>query len=200
MFPKWAKRARVFQENQSGSVALEAVIIVPILVWAYLAMFTIFDSYRQYTSQQKAVYTISDLISRQATPMDADFMDGTHELFENLSRSVGVPGMRVTVAKYNFTQLEYEVIWSRTRGGMIALASEDVQGWTNRLPVLAPDDQIIIVETTSRFMPVFNIGLLPQTINNFIFTRPRYAKQVCFDEICDLPGSTPIEVSEDEQA
>lgn len=196
---KFARLAR-FRDEQSGSVAIETVIILPIMIWAYLTMFTIFDSYRQYTTQQKAVYTISDLISRQATPMDADFLDGTHTLFEALTRTVGVPGMRVTVAKFDFTANEYQVVWSRTRGGMIGLQSADVADWTNRLPVLAQDDQIIIVETSSAFVPVFDIGLTPQTINNFVFTRPRYAQQVCFDTVCDLPATLPEEQSEQDQA
>lgn len=173
-------------DDTSGSVAVEAVIVVPIIVWCYLAMFTIFDTYRQYTTQQKAVYTISDLISRQATPLDADFIDGLHELFEALSRSSAETGMRVTVASYDLVDEEYDVIWSRTRGGMISLQSEDVAGWSDRLPVMPQDDQIIIVETGAAFVPVFSVGLENQTIRNFVFTRPRYAKQMCMGTICSV--------------
>lgn len=195
-----AKRLRIFREDQAGSVAIEAVILVPIMVWGYLAMFTIFDSYRQYTTQQKAVYTISDLISRQWEPLDAALIDGAHDLFESLTRSPQETGMRVTVAKYDLTLQEYQVIWSRTRGGMVGLESQDIADWTHRLPVMPQGDQIIIVESSSAFIPVFNIGLPNQTINNFVFTRPRYAKQVCFVDVCDLPGATPPETSVDEQA
>lgn len=177
----WWRRT---EREEAGSIAIEAVILIPILVWCYLAMFTIFDTFRQYTTQQKAVYTISDLISRQATPLDADFMDGMHALFESLSRTVGETGMRVTVASYDLVDEEYEVVWSRTRGGMISLQSEDVASWTDRLPVMPQDDQIIIVETTASFEPVFRIGLDTQTINNFVFTRPRYARQMCFGAVC----------------
>lgn len=196
-------RLRRFRRDQHGNVAIEAVIILPIMIWAYLAMFTIFDSYRQYTAQQKAAYTISDLISRQATPLDAGFLDGSHQLFETLTRAVGQTGMRVTVARFDQTLAEYQVIWSRTRGGMVALGSADIADWTNRLPVMPQGDQIIIVETTSQFAPVFNIGLDRQTINNFVFTRPRYAGQVCFftgaEEVCDLPGpSAPVVTNADQ--
>ena len=193
-------RVRTFRADQNGNVAIEAAILVPILIWGYLAMFTIFDSYRQYTTQQKAAYTISDLISRQATPLDGSFIDGSHMLFQELTRTIGEPGMRVTIAKYDLVEEEYQVIWSRTRGGMIGLQSEDIANWGDRLPVLPQDDQIIIVETTSEFKPAFNIGLPQKTINNFVFTRPRYAKQVCFNLVCDTPGSPPPSVTEGEQA
>ncbi len=201
---KLTARLRRFCDDEQGNVAIEAVIILPIMFWAYLAMFTIFDTYRQYTSQQKAAYTISDLISRQATPLDAGFLDGTHNLFETLTRAVGQTGMRITVARFDQTLAEYQVIWSRTRGGMVPLGSTDIADWTNRLPVMPQGDQIIIVETTSEFAPVFNIGLDRQRINNFVFTRPRYAGQVCFftgvEEICDLPGTPAPVVTNADQA
>lgn len=178
------RKLRLFAKDEKGSVAIETMIVVPLLLWAYIAMFTIYDTYRQYTTQQKAAYTISDLVSRQATPLDDAFMTGIHALFENLARGVGEAGLRVTVAKYDLVNQEYEVVWSRVRGGMISLQSEDIANWGNRLPVMPQDDQIIIVETTTEFEPVFNIGLADQTINNFVFTRPRYAKQLCYGAVC----------------
>ena len=195
------KRFKWHVSDQKGNVAIETVIILPVMIWGYLAMFTIFDSYRQYTVQQKAAYTISDLISRQATPLDAPFIDGTYSLFQTLARTTtGVPGLRVTIAKYDLTLQENQVVWSRTRGGMIGLQSQDIADWTNRLPVLPQDEQVIIVETTSTYDPVFDIGLSQQTINNFVFTRPRYAKQMCFLLVCDLPGAEPPVVKEGEAA
>ena len=195
------KRFKWYVSDQKGNVAIETVIILPVMIWGYLAMFTIFDSYRQYTVQQKAAYTISDLISRQATPLDASFIDGTYSLFQTLARTTtGVPGLRVTIAKYDLTLQEYQVVWSRTRGGMIGLQGQDIADWTNRLPVLPQDEQVIIVETTSTYDPVFDVGLSQQTINNFVFTRPRYAKQMCFLLVCDLPGGEPPVVKEGEAA
>lgn len=187
---------RGFSEER-GNIAVETVIIIPILIWAYLAMFTIFDTYRQYTTQQKAAYTVSDLISRQVEELDADFVDGSHELFQTLTRSAGETGLRVTIATYDDLDSEYKVIWSRTRGGMLGLQSEDVANWSDRLPEMPQDEQVIIVETTAGFDPVFNIGLDRQTIDNFVFARPRYTSQVCYasgiETICALPTAKVIE-------
>lgn len=191
---------RVFRQEQRGNIAIEAAILIPIMVWGYLAMFTFFDAFRQHTTQQKAAFTISDLISRQATPLDANFIDGAYSLFQNLSRIAGDPGMRVTVAKYDLVNQQYEVIWSRTRGTMTSLQSSDIANWSDRLPVMPQDDQIIIVETTAGYQPVFNIGLDFNTISHYVFTRPRYAKQVCFEQICDLPKTPVPEASETESA
>lgn len=191
---------RAFVSEQRGNVTIEAAILIPIMVWGYLAMFTIFDAFRQNTTQQKAAFTVSDLISRQATPLDAEFIDGAYLLFQNLSRIAGDPGMRVTVAKYDFEEEEYAVVWSRSRGAKLPLESDVLTTWNEYLPVLPQDDQIIIVETTAAYQPVFRVGLNYRNIGTFVFTRPRYAKQVCFNEICDLPKTEVPEAGPDETA
>lgn len=168
-------KVRDFRDDQKGVIAIETVILIPILIWGYIAMFTIFDTFRQYTTQQKAAYTVADLISRQVTPLDADFLDGSHELFIELSRLNVLPGMRVTVAKYDTVNQEYVVVWSRTRGGMIGLQSADIADWSDKLPELAEKEQVTIVETRSIYTPFFEIGLGDRSIGNFVFTRPRYA-------------------------
>ena len=38
------RRWRRAAAREEGSVAVETVIILPLLIWAYLAMFTIFDT------------------------------------------------------------------------------------------------------------------------------------------------------------
>jgi len=173
-----------FWRKEDGSITLETVIMVPLLVWAYLAMFTIFDNYRQYTTQQKAAYTVSDLVSRQVTPLNGDFLDGMHDLFEDLSRSQQETSVRLTIARYNLDDDAYEVVWSRTRGSSSPLETADISGWVDRLPILPDQEQIIIFETSAEFTPVFDIGLRDQTVENFVFTRPRYASQVCFELVC----------------
>ena len=197
-------KVRDFRDDQKGVIAIETVILIPILIWGYIAMFTIFDTFRQYTTQQKAAYTVADLISRQVTPLDADFLDGSHELFIELSRLNVLPGMRVTVAKYDTVNQEYVVFCSRTRGGIIGLQSADIADWSDKLPELAEKEQVTIVETRSIYTPFFEIGLGDRSIGNFVFTRPRYATQLCyfdgFVEICDLPTAEPPKEAPNEQA
>lgn len=191
---------RAFLRDQRANVTIEAAILIPIMVWGYLAMFTFFDAFRQHTTQQKAAYTVSDLISRQFSALDAGFIDGSYMLFQALSRIQEDPGLRVTVATYDNVNSEYAVVWSRTRGVMTPLQSSDIALWSDRLPELPLGEQIIIVETTAGYQPVFNIGLNHREINNFVFTRPRYRKQVCFDDICDLPKPVVPEAGPEESA
>jgi hypothetical protein len=45
-----------------------------------------------------------------------------------------------------------------------------------------PDNEsITVVETWTRYIPPFNIGIGERDIYNFIFTRPRYAPNITFN-------------------
>lgn len=56
-----------------------------------------------------------------------------------------------------------------------------------------------IAESRSEFRPVFAIDLADQTINNIVFTRSRYAKQMCFGLVCSW-ATFQYPIGMDEQA
>ena len=43
-----------FGRREDGTISLEAMIILPLMFWAFLSVFSIFHSYRTYTINQKA--------------------------------------------------------------------------------------------------------------------------------------------------
>ncbi|WP_433988843.1 hypothetical protein SuNHUV7_26250 (plasmid) [Pseudoseohaeicola sp. NH-UV-7] len=179
----WLKRhTRRFSSDETGNIAIEATIVLPIMFWAYLSLFSIFDAYRQYTVSQKAAYTISDLISRQTTPIDNDFLDSSRALFDMLTRSSNRPSIRLTILKYDEDSDSYEVQWSKVRGSFGALDNEDVDDWHNKLPVMPDQENVIVFESVAEFDPLLDTGLENRTISNFVFTRPRYAPQVLWQD------------------
>ena len=186
-----------FRRSEDGNVAIEAMIILPLVFWAYLGMFSIFDTYRQYTNNQKATYTISDMISRQVSPLDATFVDGARSLFDELTRTITESNLRISVVQYDTASGSYEVVWSEVRGSTFnSLTSADVSSWHDRLPVMPDDDQIIVVETRTLHEPVFDLGLATRNIDNFVFTRPRYAKQLCYATTCAIVTPTVVTPTE----
>ena len=54
-----------FARREDGVIALEAMIMMPLLFWTFLALFSIFDTFRIYAANQKAAFTVSDAISRE---------------------------------------------------------------------------------------------------------------------------------------
>ncbi|MGC3936436.1 TadE/TadG family type IV pilus assembly protein [Roseobacter sp. EG26] len=185
-------RARVaqFTGNESGAVTMEFLIICPFLFWGYMAMLTYYDAFRQNTVNQKAAFTIADLISRQAT-VNGAFLDGAHTVFDTLVRSNTPTALRVTSVTYNDDDPEdetlgtYSVLWSEPRGDFGELTTDDVENWHDVLPVMYDGATVVVVETWAGFRPAFKIGMSERTLHNFTFTRPRYSPQVCFEDSCD---------------
>ena len=178
LFRKLRARAEHFGRNESGNIALETLIIVPILFWAFFATFTIFDAYRQHSLNQKAAYTIGDLVSRQTPELNTAFLTGTQELFEDLVRTNNASSVRITSVQYDETNDRYLRHWSRSIGAKQEAGEQEVAGWANLLPIMPDDEYITVVETWTPYEAPFNVGIANHEIHNFIFTRPRYAPNI----------------------
>lgn len=172
---------RGFRNDDQGSIAIETIILLPMLFWAYLTMFSVFDAYRQHATTQKAAYTIADVISRETNPLDDAYLNGTREMLAYLTGAdVSNVALRVTSVRYNANQDTYQRDWSEADGSTTALTNSQVGALEDDLPILPHNERIMVVETFVNYHPPFNIGLGDREIHNFVFTRPRYAPQVCF--------------------
>ncbi|SFD47696.1 hypothetical protein SAMN04488523_10193 [Sulfitobacter brevis] len=169
-----------FLRQEDGTIAIETMIILPMLFWTYLTMFSIFDSFETYSNNQKAAYTIGDAISRETLPIDDAYLNGTQDLFEYLTWSEGQSSIRVSSLWYDEASDSIKRDWSQSRGWVVALTDSDVVNWKNRLPVMPDGERVVVVETWSNYTPPFKTGLEKGEIHNFVFTRPRYAPRVCW--------------------
>ncbi|MCX7560846.1 hypothetical protein OS190_14815 [Sulfitobacter sp. F26204] len=173
-----------FLRDDEGNVAMEAMIVLPVMFWTFLSVFSIFDAFRTYSINNKAAYTIGDSISRETAPIDQAYLNGSLQLFEYLSRSQGKSTLRVSSLYYDADQDKFKTDWSKVSGSKPELSDDAVAGWTTKLPVIPDNERITLVETWSRYDPPFKTGLEEREIKNFVFTRPRFAPRVCWTE-CD---------------
>lgn len=168
-----------FARDERGSIAVEAVVILPMMFWTFLAVFATFHSYRTYAVNQKAAYTIGDMVSRETNPIDNDYLAGARSLFEYLTGAENSESsVRVTVVRYDAATDKYERDWSREKGYLDAASSAEVNTWNARLPVMPDNQRVIVVETAMKYDPPFKTGLADREVKNFVFTKPRYAPQV----------------------
>lgn len=176
---------RTFATREDGTLAIETVLTIPALFWAYLAMFSIFDAYREHAINQKATYVISDMVSRETTPIDDEYVNGARKMMQymtNASKTSNV-AIRISSLKYDLDTNTYSLDWSEKRGWVSELTSGKVASWGNdHLPIMSDNDRITLVETWVKYNPPFRTGLGEQTVRNFVFTKPRYAPQVLFDD------------------
>lgn len=174
-------RLHAFRDETGGSVSVEFIIMAPIVFWAYASMFSWFDAYRQVGVHEKAAFTVADMISRETSGIDNDYINSTRDMVRFLTRYPGQPDLRISVIRYVESIDQFRLDWSRSRGNFRNLKNRQVRNWHDRLPMLVNGERIILVETAIDYTPPFLFGLMEEnTLNTFVFARPRFAPQLCW--------------------
>lgn len=177
--------------SEDGAVSTEAVLMFPLLIWAWIAMFTFFEGLRETNINQKASYTIGDMLSRETNEIDMTYLEGMRDVFDWMTRTQKPVEMRVTVVRWNEESGQHDLIWSRGVGGPGDLTQTAFTSKiTPQMPILADASSAIVVETWAHFEPVLDIGLTPTTIYNLVVTPPRFADQLVLEGVDDGTGST----------
>lgn len=172
----WARDGR-------GSMPVEGLIASTWLIWWYIASFQFFDAYRQKNINQKAAYTIADMVSRiqPLDAVDADYIEGLNTLFDYLTFSRKPTWVRVSSVIWDNTDKRYEIAWSYATGAAGGQTTATIQNSANRIPTMPEGDSVILVETNMAYEPIFNIGIKARWYTTFITTRPRFSSHVAFD-------------------
>lgn len=170
-----------FSREEHGNVTVEFVLAMPILFWTFMAGYTFFDGYRQSAQNLKAAYTISDLISRELYDINDDYIDSMQKLMTLMTRATSSVNMRISVLRWDEADDRFYVHWSADRGLDAPLTDGTVASYKGKLPVMPDNEHIIIVETRNVFVPLYNVGLENINLDNFVFTRPRFASTVNWD-------------------
>ena len=176
-------RFKRFAQDNSGSITVEFVLAMPILFWSFMAAYVFFDGYRQSAVNLKAAYTISDLVSRETSFIDDDYIDSMLNLLQLMTdaSSSGDVTMRISVIRWDQEDDRYYLDWSANRGFSEELTNANLNDLKDRLPTMPDNERVILVETNNVFVPLFNIGMDDINLSNFVFTRPRFVSQVPWD-------------------
>ena len=171
-----------FRKDTGGNMSVEFVLMMPMLFLTFMCTYVFFDGYRQSTVNLKAAYTISDLISRETNPVTDEYIDSMHNLLQMMTRDGSATRLRVSVVKWDTGDDKYYLDWSEARGtGMAPMTNNDLLLIEDKLPLMPDNERVIVVETTNTFVPLYGIGMKNIELENFVFTRPRFAPQVIFD-------------------
>lgn len=186
---------RRFVRDQRGSAVVEAVLVFPILCWAYLGTFVFFDGFRAQSINVKAAYTVGDILSRQTDYVTPEFLDSMYALQGVLTDTDEARRMRVTAFKYRTDGDRLEVRWSKVRGDGVAPHTDGtLADLRDRIPVLADGEVAILTETWMEYTPPMDVGVDPLTFTEVVVTRPRYAlnNRFCYNSVND-GGTTRTE-------
>lgn len=173
---------RRFVRDEAGTVMAETVIVLPILLWAFLALFVYWDTFRSINTVQKAAYTISDIISREMIALPSSYFDGLRNVMDYMVYDDQEVKMRVTSITYNEDNLQFEVLWSYSPGGALPeLTTATLQLLKGRIPAMSDSDFATILETEVLYKPLFKVYLDEFTQSQFIVTRPRFVAPTCMN-------------------
>lgn len=183
--------------DEAGSFSVEAILMFPLLAWAFMAMYVFFEGLRESNINLKAAYTISDLLSREEDEFITDeYMAGMHNIYTWLSRSTQPVQLRVTVVEFEQTEGEepgigvHNKIWSEGVGVDGLLQSEIATLVTPHVPILADSATAIVVESWATYDPIMDVGLADTDLYNIVVTAPRFADQLLYEGIGDGTGDT----------
>jgi len=191
------KCLRFFKSDQDGSLSIEAVFAFPMLFWAATATFTFFDAYKAQNTSYRANYTISDMLSRETTPIDQDYVDGLDKVFRYMTHTgVEDSWIRVSVLKCiadcaDEANREISLSWSHSSNGARGLDADDLLFYRDKIPLMATGNRLIFVETSREYAPPFAESLVSfaaRDLVSHVVTRPRFAPNFCW-ETCTASAS-----------
>ncbi len=174
----WLSR---FRRDERGSVMVEAVITLPLLIWAIGATYEFFELHRYNSARDKASYTVADMISRENSAITPIYLDNAKILFDTISNDRGANSMRISVVGFRSDKNEYFVKWSKERGtgALKEMETVDVKTAHDIFPILRGGEELIVVESVSTYPAIFKVGLSDDLkIRTNVMTSPRFAPQV----------------------
>lgn len=184
LFPKLRFALQSFGRDTGGSVVAEAVIVLPLFLWAYIALFVYWDAFRSMNTVQKSAFTISDIISREQTGITTGYVDGMGKALEYLIDEDQDAILRVTSVTWSEANDQFEVHWSRSPEGKLPeLNDVTLQELAYQIPTMSPGDFVIVLEVEVHYQPTFDIGMPDQTFKQFVVTRPRFLPCLPLDAI-----------------
>lgn len=174
-----------FRRDSDGVMTVEMVITLPFLFWMITTAFELYEVHRYKAARVKATYTVADMLSREMQSVNSVYIDNAKLLFDMMSKDHGSNQVRFSVVQFHSGTDTYSVRWSETRGDgpMSEMTTAEVANAHAELPMLQGGEELIIVEATSTYNPVFEYpGLNNEyTVNTQVFSGIRFASQLCFE-------------------
>lgn len=176
---------RSFLNDARGTVTIESLISLPLLLFWLTATFVFFDAYKTLNTQEKASGAVADMLARQqeGVPLTFDYLMGINSVFKFMINNGSDTNIRVTSVGYNGADEKFISLWSNATGGLLPVTTADLNnpGIVEKLPELLPGETYIVVETFTEYEPPFNVGLDAQKRQTFAPTPLRFVNRICWE-------------------
>lgn len=183
--PFLMSRLRRLRSSESGGLTVEAVLVLPLLLWVYLASFIFFDAFRAQSLNDKAAFAIADAMSRETRSINGTYINTMRDLHRAMTFSRLPSKIRISVLRYDADDDSHYVVWSHARGPNFSnLENGDLtsaNGVAAAIPMMSDNERIILVESQIPYEPIFNVGVDAILMQAITPISPRYSSQLCWD-------------------
>lgn len=176
-----ARLFRRFRDTTSGSVTVEAVFVVPMMMMGFFGFFTFWDAYRAQNTVQKASYAVADMLSREMIPATRPFIDGLEDTLEFLIQRdarIRVTSLRrISDGPSGVTGMD--VLWSYSPGNvMLPLTDQTLVDIEPHIPMMSIGSNMVIFEVVVPYTAVSDM-LEVDTLSEVVAMRPRFLPTLC---------------------
>jgi len=170
-----------FRKAERGTISVELVTIVPLLLVITLGLITFFDAFKAKTTAARTATVISDMVSRETNAITPNYMNGIHAVMLSMIESDPAPEFRLTAFTWNETNQEYRVRWSDMRGQRVAHNTTSLNILSDKLPQIKNGQRAILLETWVDYEPLTNFGMEQSTtFSNRLVAAQRFVPQLCY--------------------
>lgn len=178
---------RRLRRSEEGSITVEAICMLPLMIWAFVGMYVFYDAYRAQFVNTKAGYTLGDILSRETDYITPEYMDSLYDLQRFLVDRNEPIRLRLSVISYDADTNSYSVRWSQNRGGGGVIEDADLPGMLHLIPQMGDGAIAVVVQTSMQYDPIYGAGIDTMDFDDFVVTRPRFAGQLCWNSVNTNP-------------
>ena len=180
-----------FRKSDAGTISIELVTIVPLLLVITLGLITFFDAFKAKTTAARTATVLSDMVSRETDAITPDYLNGMHAVMRSMIESDSSPEYRLTAFTWNENMQEYRVRWSRQRGNRTGHNTASLNMLADKLPQLKNQQRAVLLETWVDYEPLTNFGMETNTtFENRLVAAQRFVPQICFMSSLDADPTT----------
>ena len=176
---------RAFAQNETGSIAIEFMIAMPLLIFAVTGGLGYWDAFHSKTQVARIAFTINDIMSRHDTVDDTDMTYLASLTDKMMEGDLDQRILRIT--SICFEDDTHRVLWSYTAQSTDITgpgAMTDQQIPVDVLPDMEFQESVIVTEVAARWQPHFaNIGIGEMQWSSQLVSRPRFVNIVPHDTL-----------------
>ena len=177
---------RRFGARTGGALAVDSVLMMPVLLLIYTSAYVWYDGFRVQTLVQKATYTLADMIGRETVPMTDAYLQGLRGIGDFMTQTPADAQLRVTSLRClsdcaDEDQRALDMCWSWASGAVPPYDDTTFEAIEGRIPLMALGDTVVVTEVFLDHEPVLPV-MEPVTMSSLVVMRPRFAPQVLLDD------------------